>query len=45
MSEFVFRLTFAIFGAYIGRKRGGYLTMFICAFIGCIVGDLMFSMM
>lgn len=46
MSEFLFRLPFAILGAHIGIKYGGdFITMFGFSFIGCIVGDLLMALL
>ncbi len=45
MNDFLFRLPFAIFGAYIGSKRGDYLTMFVCSLIGASIGEFLFSIL
>lgn len=42
MNDFLFRLPFAIFGAYIGSKRGGHLSMFVCSLIGASIGEFLF---
>lgn len=45
MNDFLFRLPFAIIGASIGSKRGGFIRMFIYSFIGCIVGDALMALL
>lgn len=45
MIEFVFRLFFAILGAYIGGKRGGFITMFICSLIGASIAEFLIVML
>ena len=45
MNDFLFRMPFAILGAYIGSKRGGFLSMFICSLIGASIGEFLLSIL